>query len=139
MCLVFGIGLFLGVGSGFAQEGYNLWVKVPFAFTAGNSHFEGGEFLINESSNGPTMLRISSQDGTEVACIFTTGMMPDNASVSKPRVIFHKYRDRYFLSQIWYGDGSGGCQLLPTKAEEETAISATAMNLKPTVIEIAAR
>ena len=81
----------------------------------------------------------SNQEGKGEGFLLATGVMPDNASVSKPRVIFHKYGDHYFLFEIWYGGGEGGRQMLPTKAETETAKSATAMNQNPTVIEIAAR
>ena len=114
-------------------------VNVPFSFAAGNSHFQAGQFSIQEANAGSNEVLLRSQEGTGVGFLFATGMMPDNASVSKPRVIFNKYGDHYFLSEIWYGDGEGGCHVLPTKEEEETAKSGTAMNQNPTVIEIAAR
>jgi hypothetical protein len=139
VCLVFGTLLLLGVGSGLAQAGYGLRVEVPFPFTAGNSHFEEGQFLIKEGSTGLSMLLVSSLEGKDGGILFTNGTMLEKASFSKPRLIFNQYGDHYFLSQIWFGGGDIGCQLRPSKAEKESAQSATAMNLKTSVIEIVAR
>ena len=139
-CLVFGALLILGVVSSQAQGGYAVSVEVPFAFTAGNSHFEEGRFLIKEGSAGLDMLLVSSLEGKGGALLLTNGTMPEKGSNNKPRLIFNQYGDHYFLSQIWFGGGGGvGCQLERTKAEKETAQTATAKNLKTAVIEIAAR
>jgi len=138
-CLVFGTLLLLGAVSSQAQGGYVVSAEVPFAFTAGNSHFEEGRVLIKEGSTGLSMLLVSSLEGKGAAILLTNSTMLEKESASKPRLIFNQYGDRYFLSQIWFGGGGLGCQLERSKAEKETAQTATAKNLKPSVIEIAAR
>ena len=139
VCLGLCLLLLLGVRSSFAQAGYGLRVEVPFTFTAGNSHFESGQFLIKEATSDAAVLQIQSQEGKAGAILMTKGPLLDNRSESNPRLVFNKYGDHYFLSQIWFGDGQTGCQLHLSKAEQETARTAAASNLKASVVQIAAR
>ena len=40
-----------------------------------------------------------------------------------PKLVFHKYGDQYFLSQIWDGQNDTGIQLAESKREKETKMA----------------
>lgn len=129
----------LEVGSGFAQGGYGVTAEVPFAFTVGNTHFDSGRFLINEANSSLDVLNITGQEGGRGIYLMAGGTLLDYRSNTHPKLVFKKYGDHYFLSQIWFGSGGMGCQLRPSKSEEEAAQTAANMNTKASVVEVAAR
>ena len=139
LCLALGLMFLLEAGSGYAQAYYGLTAEVPFAFTAGNSNLESGRFFIKEVNSSMNIVNITSQEGKGSIILIAGGTMVENPYSSRPRLVFNKYGDRYFLSKIWYGNAGMGCQLTHTKAEKEAAQSAVSMNEKVSVIEIAGR
>ncbi len=107
----------------FGQGGQTLVVNVPFAFQAGSVMFPAGEYSV--SSVSPVLVRISSEDGKNNAMTITNSVSK-LAVNEQAKLIFNRYGEKYFLSQIW-PLGTQGRMLPPGRAERETlqAIAAT--------------
>jgi hypothetical protein len=74
--------------------------NIPFAFTAGKMALPAGECRVQESAQGSFMLLIQRTDRTAATFVISNAV-----EVNRPqahcKLIFHRYGNRYYLSQIW--------------------------------------
>ena len=109
---------FVLLTSAFAQTGA-IRVTVPFDFTVGRHTLAAGDYRV--SINGQTLLQVARADGPGAAIVSTnyTGGSP-NQDLS-PRLVFHRYGNRYFLSTAWIGEVNMGHELFASSLELEYA------------------
>jgi hypothetical protein len=136
---LFGLLVFLAVSANFAQSNLTAIAEIPFAFNAGAAHFDAGTYWVKEYDSGHALLELSRRDGKGAAFLITNEFNTNTASSSKSRLVFNKYGQQYFLSQVWLQDGSLGYRLTPSRMEKEVMHNAMAKNLAPKVVQIAAR
>jgi hypothetical protein len=74
--------------------------KVPFAFVSGDRTIQGGEYSIEIKQR---LVRFIDANGHLAQMIFSNPPQ-DSRREEKPRLVFHKYGDAYFLWQIWTGE-----------------------------------
>jgi hypothetical protein len=106
-----------------AQAQDPLVVRIPFDFVADGKTLPAGEYSVKTSSLERTLLLIDRQDPS--ASIFM-GTNPIVASEpkSESKLVFNRYGDRYFLSQVWTAGNSCGRMLLMSDREKEVARTA---------------
>jgi hypothetical protein len=94
---------------------------IPFAFQVANQTMPAGEYLIQRNSdlNEETQM-IRRTDSSAAALALTSAVVDVKNGKSEPELVFHKYGDNYFLSEIWTGQGDGR-RLLVSKREKELA------------------
>jgi membrane-bound lytic murein transglycosylase len=98
-------------------------VNIPFAFEAGNATLPAGEYRVQKLDGSSAVLLIRCSDSS------TSAMVLSNAAQSKDiqtqsKLIFKRYNDRYFLTQVWSEGSSRGRELIKSRAEKEAAQSA---------------
>jgi hypothetical protein len=93
-------------------------VNVPFAFEAGNRHFEPGMYTI--SMKTPDMLVVKGASGSSFVLMHPAG---DVKQPVKSKVVFRRSGDRYFLGQIWIADKSGYLEVIKSKAERNLQVA----------------
>ena len=76
---------------------------VPFDFCAGYGTLPAGEYKIAPTSNASALTLSSGQRGVEIMLPRTTDWRDLRQS---PKLVFHRYGDEYFLSEIWSTDGA---------------------------------
>jgi hypothetical protein len=105
-----------------AQE--NMVVNVPFAFVAGQAVLSAGEYRVDLSISHSALLLTQIGNPGAAAIVVT---MPTQASEpqSDSKLVFHRYGDRYFLSQCWTAGSSSGRQLRQSAREKEIALVAS--------------
>lgn len=94
-------------------------VAVPFDFIVGDQRLPAGEYrvsILNDSA-----LQLLRTDGSTVANVVTTYVSGRPNQDSTPRLVFHRYGDRRFLSQVWTGEVNMGHELLTSASELEYA------------------
>jgi hypothetical protein len=88
--------------------------RVPFEFVVGDKTLPAGDYMI---SNATTFaMKISKVDSKDVALRLSD---PVDGKAGKPRLVFHKYGQRYFLAQVWGYDETGRALAI---SREERAI-----------------
>jgi hypothetical protein len=103
-----------------AQAQESMVVNIPFDFTAGNSTLPAGEYTVKMSGAQHTLILIDRKDAT--ASVFVSSNAASSAEPqSESKLIFNRYGDRYFLSQVWNAEYSTGRQLLKSAREKEMA------------------
>jgi hypothetical protein len=89
------IANFAMAGMSFAQS-YGVKANVPFDFTVGNKLLPAGTYtLMRESSE---LIEIRNHD--KPIAVLTIASKDANKSADGGKLIFHKYGDQYFLSEI---------------------------------------
>ncbi len=74
-------------------------VNVPFAFVAGGVHLPAGQYSVYHPGD-PYLVVIEKDDGRarSMAYVHPSAI---NADESSTKLVFNKYGDQYFLSQVW--------------------------------------
>ena len=97
------LALTIGAGKAKAQIVGDMVANVPFEFHAGNAEFPAGEYRIHSvDDSGLAVMQISTMDGSRSA-LFQVQESDASATPTKSELIFNKYGDQYFLSEV-HGD-----------------------------------
>lgn len=112
-------GLFLlTAGTVFAQTGVQ--VDIPFAFTVGDKVFPADAYIAARLHPFSPVLCLRTPD-LPAQIMFTTNSLEaaPNREV-KPRFVFRRYGDQYFLAQVWLG-GAVGREISKSNKERQVA------------------
>jgi hypothetical protein len=101
---------------------YRLTANIPFDFSVSGKKLPAGKYLINRAqvSDGDMVVQIRSTDGHSNVTRLT---IPATAhrQVKNGTLVFNRYGDEYFLSEIWPAGGETGRVLHKSRAERELA------------------
>ena len=95
----------------------SLKADVPFGFNAGNAVLPAGEYEVARHG-APNILSIRSAGNGGAAMVRVTPAVPGKSN-GATKLVFHKYGDRYFLSEVWPGGRNTGFTLPRSSAERE--------------------
>ena len=106
------------VGSAWAQLAHPVVADIPFDFTVGKTTLAAGEYQVRTQQ--PGVLRIATADGKHTALILSTPKI-SRKPPAESTLMFNRYGDRYFLSQVLTAGSQTGVELRKTSAEVEIA------------------
>jgi hypothetical protein len=104
----------------------NVKATVPFSFIVGRSTLSAGEYSLKTMSNGQ-VLALSNLDAKMTELVLLNSC--ESLTASKTKLVFHRYGDRYFLSQIWTEGNNRGHEIPISQREEETARNSSMQQL----------
>lgn len=93
-------------------------VNIPFDFYAGKAKLNAGTYQIKRMSDSAIAIR--SADGKTTTLVSAPLTIGARDSKAGRRLVFNRYGDQFFVSQIWL-DVESGRQVIPSK--EETRIA----------------
>ena len=91
--------------------------KVPFNFYVGKTAMTAGAYHINAQSSSEV---VTLNNGVSFKAT-ATGRVMGAGSDERPRLVFHRYGDTYFLAEVWNGHGTMGRVIARTPLEKELA------------------
>jgi hypothetical protein len=99
---------------------YRLTANIPFDFSVAGKKLPAGKYWINraQQNSGDMVVQISSTDGHSNVLRLTIPVSAPNA-VKSGLLVFHRYGEEYFLSEIWPAGGVTGRELPKTRVERE--------------------
>jgi hypothetical protein len=106
----------VAVAAASAQNTTSLQATIPFDFIVGQRTLPAGHYAVNQGGGQGTLV-IKSDDGRGAAIVFANALystVPKNSG----RLVFHRYGDTYFLSEVWAA-GNDGRQIPSTNRERE--------------------
>lgn len=118
LMLIAGVVLMAALVSAHAQS-TSVAADVPFEFTVGGKSLKAGEYSIRAFTTSGEALLISSQDSSDAA-IRLTNTIEARIVPKQGKLVFHRYGQRYFLSEVWTRGERTGRQL--QKCDEERAM-----------------
>jgi hypothetical protein len=105
---------FVTAGSALAQD-HKVTATVPFNFTVDGRTMPAGNYTIGNNANSPRILTIADRkDGVAVMTI----TVPDASSAAGNKLVFHRYGNQYFLSEVRTSSSSMSCHLSTSKQEK---------------------
>jgi hypothetical protein len=96
-------------------------VNVPFGFHVGNVALPAGEYSV-DMRKAPGFVWVISADGKAVAIVPSFGKEALKYN-DQGNLIFNRYGDNYFLSQVWTRGGTGR-EINTSRREREMASNA---------------
>ena len=112
------LSLLLVAGSAIAQT-VHVRADIPFSFAVGSKTLPAGTYDVRTiDGRDSKMLLLQARDGN------SSMMVGSNAAqnlkpADKTKLVFNRYGNRYFLSEIWVNGATLGRQLLKTSRETE--------------------
>jgi hypothetical protein len=117
-----------------AQEKLLFRVEVPFEFVAGGVHLSSGQYLAFHAT--PVMIQLVRQDGRASAWI-PVKASPVTAGNGSNEIVFNRYGDSYFLSQVRTGHDQQTHECYKCRGEQ--TLAAQYRSSRPQTVVIAAK
>ena len=115
------LGLLLMAGSAVAQT-IHVRAYVPFDFAVGNKTLSAGMYNVSTiNDRDSTELLVQAQAGKSSMLILSNAAV-NLQRADKTELVFNKYRDQYFLADIWTAGASRGHRLAKGTREKELEI-----------------
>ena len=106
-----------GIGVRAQQAERVVKFEAPFAFEVENNKLPAGEYTVLVQSG---WLQIQGKDGKGAAHALTMPVVSrGEKTVAKSHVVFHNYKGRYFLAEIWASGQEKGREMLETREEQQ--------------------
>jgi hypothetical protein len=109
-----------------AQSG-RLTATIPFGFYAGDTLLPAGDYKIEKLESG--VVRLSNRDTHESAMFHTMAMANAVREALSGELIFNRYGQQHFLTELWWPGQGNGRKTLPSKAERELAQAQTRVRI----------
>ena len=91
--------------------------KVPFSFMVNQKEMPAGDYTVKLVGLGPRYLVISDERGNLTTAL-PNGVLASRVSKAA-KLVFHRYGDRHYLSQVWGQGQDLGHELPQSKREKE--------------------
>jgi len=128
------LGLLLATASAYAQTG-KLKADVPFNFAVAGRTLPSGEYTIQSETGVNHALSISGAGENPI--IFLANWCGALKASEPTKLVFSRYGDQYFLSQVWMAGHDAGYQLRKSRREIEVARELARNHTAETVVVLA--
>jgi hypothetical protein len=113
-----GLLLLLTFSSALGQSDRQTIIHIPFNFSVGEKAFTAGKYVIERSrKESDTVWMIRRKDNVGKALILTRPVRAID-TVEETRLVFHKYDDLYFLTEIWTPGSNTGREIQISNREK---------------------
>jgi hypothetical protein len=99
-------------------------VNVPFEFVAGNKTLPAGEYAVKTVGPTHALILVGGANADSSAFLNTQAVIANQPQIES-KLVFNRYGDRYFLTQVWTVGNSSGRQLIKSSREKEVALTAS--------------
>jgi hypothetical protein len=104
-----------------AQAQQVMVADIPFSFVAGNATLPAGEYRVGKLDLASHIVVLRQRQDPGNAAMIPTNAAQASTAPTKSKLVFHRYGERYFLSEVWTEGNIRGRQLMKSAAEKETA------------------
>jgi hypothetical protein len=91
--------------------------NIPFPFVVAHQTLPAGHYIVSPANADALGIHDANNRGTFVPTESTQRSANDNSC----KLVFHRYGDTYFLSEVWVEGNSNGRTLFRSRAERELA------------------
>jgi hypothetical protein len=132
--LMFSVLSILATISVHAQSSNQQTANIPFSFNVDGKTFPAGLYSVTRLNpqSDKAALAIKSADGSMSQVVLTMPVQAGKPQESA-KLVFSRYGEQYFLSQVWMPANNTGLELLKSRAEKTLARNAQAAPERTTV------
>jgi hypothetical protein len=106
---------FITAGKAIAQD-YAVQATIPFNFTVNGSQLPAGNYTLGSDISSPRIVKIS--DRTQHVHVMVLTLPSADEKRKANQLVFHKYGNQYFLSEIRSQESGINVQLATSKQEK---------------------
>ena len=88
------------------QSSIRTSAQIPFEFFVGARSLPSGKYTVAKATMAGDVLLIKNAD-TNKSAVRATNVIGPEGNKKQARLVFHRYGQRYFLSEVWTWDSSG--------------------------------
>ena len=104
--LLLSMWVLLTAGSVYAQS--RIQVEIPFPFTVADKLFPADTYTaVRLPPASPNVIQVRSPDLSTQAILIMNCLEARPNQEVKPKFVFRRYGDQYFLAQVWMGGALG--------------------------------
>lgn len=127
----------LGVASAQAQDAGNMYLTIPFDFAVAGKMLPAGEYCVRRSIAGTrSVTEFQNSKATERLYLPPTHPVQSGTIQSASKLVFNRYGNQYFLSQVWIAGRTAGEELTKTSRERLLQRELARQAAKPETIAI---
>ncbi len=119
------VALVLAISAPLAAQSSQLKANIPFEFNVAGKTLPAGEYTVAARNNGEYVVGITNIDTREAAMVLTTPSSAWRKERGQTMLVFHRYGNSYFLSEIRDGVASAGYELPVSPTEKELSRTAS--------------
>ncbi|MGH9850826.1 MAG: hypothetical protein ACREBD_13395 [Blastocatellia bacterium] len=101
----------------YANPASGLKANIPFDFSVGDKTLPAGVYTVVPQTTS-SVLRIRCEDGRTGVLVQTHGLQARREQ-DQTKLVFHRYGDQYFLSQVWTAGDSNVREIQKSRTERE--------------------
>ena len=131
--LAMSLALLTGAAA-YAQSSKLMKVNVPFDFSIGNTSLPAGEYSVSSDDNAGGVLSFQNPTAKKGTFVLSQACESGKAA-THTELVFHRYGDSYFLSDVWLSGRTIGQHIHTSRRESEIARN---NNIKDEVVLMAA-
>jgi hypothetical protein len=131
----------VAAATAYAQmPGMGVRATIPFDFSVRGKMLPAGDYEIKRLTDEPGELVVASVDRKGGRAIFYTVPAEPRGSSSKPQIVFHRYGDSYFMSEIFAGGLQSACEVPLSRQERnlKREMASNNNNTEPETVAVAA-
>jgi hypothetical protein len=137
--LTCGLLAVLGAATAYAQmPGTALRATIPFDFSVRGKILPAGDYQIRRITDEPDGLLISSVNDKHEHAIFETEAVEAPRITKRAEIIFERYGDSYFLSEVFAGGEQTGREAIPSRQERMLRSESARNKTEPETVALAA-
>ena len=110
---------------------------IPFDFSVRGKTLPAGDYEIRRVTDEPGGLIISNLNDRHERMVFETAAVQANKIQNRAEIIFERYGDSYFLSEIFAGGLQTGRELYPSHEERMLKRVAASNKTEPQTVAVA--
>ena len=117
--LLFAVALTLLITTASAQT-VKVKANIPFSFVVNRATMPAGEYVVESMDRDGGVLAIRDSHA-KITNLVIANACESHKAATHNKLIFHRYGDRYFLSQVWIQGDNRGRELRTSAREIEVA------------------
>jgi len=127
ICALFSIVALLAVVAAPASaQSIRIKSNIPFEFVYGDSTMPAGEYDLRSNAESGSVSLQSLDQQVFANRLSVAAKSWNSVADGKARLVFNRYGNQYFLSQIWDAQGVQGREFRQSRTEREVAKTAVA-------------
>ena len=133
------LALMIAVPARAQMPGTSMRANIPFDFMVRGTMLPAGNYEIRRISDEPAGLLIRNINDKHDHAMFETEPVESSQAPNNSEVVFHRYGDTYFLSEVLTAGEQTGRELPPTREERQLRreMASNSNNAEPQTVTVA--
>lgn len=130
------LALIVAVPARAQMPGTTMRANIPFDFIIRGRTFPAGNYEVMRLTDAPEVLEIRNVNNKHDHAAFETEAFRENQIANRDELIFNRYGDSYFLSEVVTSGEQTGRELRPSHAERQLRRDMAKNNRQPETVAV---